>query len=539
MGLPKITFIRKQGIGAVDQGDDSISGLVSYNDTLPAGFATNDRIKKIFSVDQAESLGIVDTFDDETAATGGNIEVTTAGAADDVETITIDGVTLGSYTIVSADAAADVAAGLRAAVNALTASHGFVAAGSLANVALTAPTGKGIVLNTATLAYASTGTGAATATQFSSGVGSDLAVLHYHISEYFRQKSDGVLYVGIFEEGTFDATELVDMQDFASGEIKQFGIFVDDTAFASSQLSSIQSQLEILRTNKQPAIAVFHADMDGLTLSTLPDLSTLTASKVAVALGEDGNFHQLTYVATKAYLQGDKAKWLDKTYICTLDNTGQSPYDSDYWTEVSVNLPSITGYSVSTLGNLLGTIASAPVNESIAYVEAYPLNSGNILDIGGFATGDLLKGQAVSLLNTLNDYHYIFLRKFQGLSGTYYNDSYTAITTANDYATIENNRTMNKVERGQYSALLPKLNSPLVLNVDGTLSLDVVDLFQNLADAPVEVMEIVNEVSAREVTVDPNQDVLTTSKIVIVSKIVPVGVAREIEVNNSFTVSIS
>lgn len=539
MGLPKITFIRKQGIGAVDQGDDSISGLVSYNDTLPAGFATNDRIKKIFSVEQAESLGIVDTFDDETAATSGNILVTTAGAADDVETITIDGVTLGSYTIVTADTADDVATGLRAAVNALTGSHGFVASGSTANVALTAPTGKGVVLNTSVLAYASTGTGAATVTQFSAGVGSDLAVLHYHISEFFRQKSDGVLYVGIFAEGTFDATELVDMQDFANGEIKQFGIFVDDTAFASSQLSSIQDQLEILRTNKQPAIAVFHADMDSLTLSTLPDLSTLTASKVAVALGEDGNYHQLAYVATKAYLQGDKAKWLDKTYICTLDNTGQAPYDSDYWTEVSVNLPDITGYSVSTLGNLLGTIASAPVNESIAYVEAYPLNSGNILDVGGFATGDLLKGQAVSLLNTLNDYHYIFLRKFQGISGTFYNDSYTAISTANDYATIENNRTMNKVERGQYSSLLPKLSSPLVLNADGTLSLDVVDLFQNLADAPVEVMEIVSEVSARKVTVDPNQDVLTTSKVVIVSKVVPVGVAREIEVNNSFTVSIS
>lgn len=539
MGLPKITFIRKQGIGAVDQGNDSISGLVFYNDTLPSGFAANDRIKKIFSLAQAESLGIVDTFDDETKATGGNVEVTTAGAENDVEKISIDGVTLGSYTIANGDAAADVATGLRAAVNALTSKHGFVAAGSTANVALTAPDGMGAVLNTATIAFASTGTSAATVTQFSSGVGSDLAVAHYHISEFFRKKPDGVLYVGIFAEGAFDATELVDMQDFANGEIRQFGIFVDDTTFASSQLSAIQTQLEVLRTNKQPAIAVFHADMDSLTLSTLPDLSTLTASKVAVSLGEDGNYHQLAYSAAKAYVQGDKVKWLNKTYICTLDSTGQACYDTDYWTEVSVNLPDITGYSTSTLGCLLGTIASAPVNESVAYVEAYPVNSGNILDVGGFATGDLLKGQATSLLNTLNDYHYIFLRKFQGLSGTYFNDSYTAITEANDYATIENNRVIDKVERGQYVSLLPKLNSPLVLNADGTLRQDTIDIFQNLADAPVEVMEIAAEVSAREVTIDPSQDVLTTSKIVIVSKIVPVGVAREIEVNNSFTVSIS
>ena len=539
MGLPKITFIRKQGIGAVDLGNDSVSGKVFYNDTLPAGFAADDRIKKIFSLQQAESLGIVDTFTDETPATSGNVEITTAAAENDVETITIDGVLLGSYTIVSGDDADAVAVGLRAAINALTKKHGFIAAGSTANVALTPPAGMGIVPNTAVILFASTGTGAATETQFSSGVGSDLAVTHYHISEFFRTKPDGVLYVGIFAEGTFDATELVDMQDYANGEIRQFGIFVDDTAFASSQLSAIQTVLETLRTNKTPAMAVFHADMDSLTLATLPDLSTLTASKVAVALGEDGNYHQLAYSATKAYVQGDKVKWLDKTYICTLDSTGQAPYDTDYFTSVSVNLPSITGYSVSTLGNLLGTIASAPVNQSIAYVEAYPVNSGNILDAGGFATGALLKGQTVSLLNTLNDYHYVFLRKFQGLGGTFYNDSYTAISKSNDYATIENNRVIDKVERGQYSSLLPKLNAPLVLQADGTLRQDIVDQFQNLADLPVEAMEILSEVSAREITIDPSQDVLTNSKLVIVSKIVPVGVAREIEVNNSFIVSIN
>lgn len=539
MGLPKITFIRKQGLGRIDQSNDSIAGLVFYNDTLPAGFTSDDRVKKIFSLQQAEDLGIVDTFTDETKATGGSVTVTTASpVADDVESITIGGVTLGSYTVQTGDAAADVATGLRAAINALTGSHGFVASGSTADVDLAAPDGMGIVLNTATVAYTSSGTGTGTVTQFSSGVGSDLAVTHYHISEFFRQKPDGTLYVGIFAEGTFDATELDDMQNAANGEIRQFGIFVDDTAFASSQLSAIQSQLELLRDDKKPCIALFHADMDSLTLATLPDLSSLTASKVAVCLGEDGNYHQTAYSATKAYVQGDKVKWLNKSYICTLDSTGEAPYNTDYWTEVSLNLPDITGYSVSTLGNLLGTVASAPVNESIAYVEAYQLNSGNLLDVSGFATGDLYATLPTSQLNQLTDYHYIFLRKFQGLGGTYYNDSWTAISRSNDYATIENNRVIDKIERVQYTALAPKLNSPLFLNSDGTLRLDTVDLFENTADIPVEAMEIANEISARSTVVDPDQDVLTTSKIVITTKVVPVGVAREIEVNNSFTVSI-
>jgi len=538
MALPNIKFIRKQGLGRVDQSNDAISGLVFYNDTLPSGFASDDRIKKIFSLEQAETLGIVDTYTDETAATGGNLEITTAGATGVINSVTLGGVILGSYTVESGDAVNDVAAGLRAAINALTSEHGFVAGGSTANVAITAPSGMGIVLNTATLAIASSGAGAATVTQFSAGVGSDLLAAHYHIKEFFRQKTDGVLYVGIFAEGTFDATELIDMQNYANGEIRQFGIFIDDATFASSQCSAIQDQLEILRTDKKPCIALLHADMDSLTLSTLPDLGTLTASKVGVCLGEDGNFHQLAYSATKAYVNGDKAKWLNKTYICTLDSTGEAPYDTSYWTEVSVNIPDITGYSVSTLGNLLGTIAGAPVNDSIANVELYPVNSGNTLDVAGFATGVLYNVQATSLLNTLNDYHYIFLRKFQGNGNTYYNDSWTCISESNDYATIENNRTMDKVERVQYVALLPKLNSKLFLNADGTLRSDIVDLFENTADAPIEAMEIAQEISGRSVTVDPNQNVLTTSKIVITSRVQPTGIAREIEVNNSYTITL-
>lgn len=539
MGLPKINFIRKQGLGRRDQSLDHISGLVAYNDTLPSGFASDDRIKKIFSVQQAESLGIVDTHSDETKATGGQVTITLAGDTADVETITIDGVTLGTYTVESGDAVGDVATGLAAAINALTSEHGFSAVANTADVDITAPAKMGLVLNNATIAFSSSGTGTATVTQFSSGVGSDLAPLHYHISEFFRQKPDGVLYVGIFAEGTYDATELSSMQDFAGGEIKQFGIFIDDTAFASSQLSATQTVLSTLRDEKRNAFAVLHADFSNATITALTDLSTLTASKVAVCLGEDGNFHQLAYSNSKAYVQGDKAKWLNKTYICTLDNTGEAPYDTDYWAEVSLNLPDIVGYSVSTLGNLLGTIAAAPVNESIAYVEVHPLSSGNILDVAGFATGDLYSAQSRSLIDTLTDYHYIYLRKLQGLSNTYYNDSWTAISESNDYATIENNRVMDKAERLQYTALAPKLNSTITVDPDsGQLSRDVIDLFENIADNPIEGMEIEGEISGRSVVVPPDQDVLTTSKITITTIIVPTGVAREIEVNNSYAVNL-
>ena len=39
-----------------------------YSGTLPSGFSSSDRIKKVFSVEDAEDLGIVDTYSDETKA---------------------------------------------------------------------------------------------------------------------------------------------------------------------------------------------------------------------------------------------------------------------------------------------------------------------------------------------------------------------------------------------------------------------------------------------------------------------------------------
>ena len=89
---------------------------------------------------------------------------------------------------------------------------------------------------------------------------------------------------------------------------------------------------------------------------------------------------------------------------------------------------------------------------------------------------------------------------------------------------------MDKVERLQYAALAPKLNAPLLVDSDGKLSIGTIRIFENIADNPVEGMEIAGEISSRSVVIDPDQDVLTTSKLVVTTFVVPVGVAREIEV---------
>jgi hypothetical protein len=98
---------------------------------------------------------------------------------------------------------------------------------------------------------------------------------------------------------------------------------------------------------------------------------------------------------------------------------------------------------------------------------------------------------------------------------------------------------MDKSERLVYTALLPKLNSPITLNADGTMTANTINIFKSEVIGALDVMLRAGEISAFSVEIDPAQDVLQTSTIEVTYFIVPIGVAREIEVNNSFTVSIS
>jgi hypothetical protein len=61
MALNKVTFnINTAGLGTPLASKDHISGIVYYNDTLPSGFGVADRIKTVFSLADAETLGIIE-----------------------------------------------------------------------------------------------------------------------------------------------------------------------------------------------------------------------------------------------------------------------------------------------------------------------------------------------------------------------------------------------------------------------------------------------------------------------------------------------
>lgn len=507
MASNDVIFIQKQGgLGRPLAGEDYISGLLFYSDVLPSGFTSTDRTKSIFSIQDAEALGILNTALDATPSISLH-EVTNPGNAGEVVTLqvqTINGlITLCSHTLTAMESVSVGGAGnaIANAINALTSIHGFTAANFMGVVEITAPKKEGVYLNTGT-PYTYTVTGsttdyAATLTQNDVvGVASDIDILYYHINEFFRIQPKGKLFVGIYP--TSDATTFASitlMQNIALGKIRQIGVYQKTTAFVTSQVTSLQAIVNANTVNHKPLEVIYQGLMTSMTsLSTLSDLRALNASNVSVVLGQDG--------ANNGY-----KLWL------------------------------ANALSIGCLGTTLGAVAFASVNEDIAWTGKF--NVSNVeFDTLAFANGDFYSAQSDGLIDNLNSLGYIILKKFVSYEGSYFNDSHTCIPVSNDFAYIENNRTFNKAIRNLRVFLLPQLASPIKLNSNGTLTEDVIGFYETLCAQALDVMQRNTELSAYSIVIDPTQNVLSTSTLVISVSIVPMGVARTIQVNVGFTLSI-
>lgn len=515
MALPNINFVKStSGLGRALPGTDYISAHLHYyatGATLPTGFTVNDRIKKIFSVADAEALGINGNSLGETKAVAKMVVGGTPAAGDTVA-ITYTGImgvvtVLSTYTLTSADAVSTTtaAAALAAAINAGTQTHGFSATNSTSSLLITTKAGEGIFPNSGT-PYASTITGGSTGTWTQPtgsgstvlGVASWIDTLYYHIVEYFRIQPKGQLYVGLYveESAPYTFSAITTMQNFAMGEIKQITVFEKNVAFSAAQCAALQAIATANEAVYKPLQIILNAEISATgSVASLVDLSTQTAPNVSVVIAQDG--------AAAGY----------KIYKAT-------------------------GKSVGSCGAMLGAVSLALVSESIAWVSKFNMALGTELDTIAFSNGQLYSALADSQFESLNNYAYVFLRKLTGIAGSYWSDSKTTVTPTSDYSTIENNRTYQKITRVVRANMLPALSSPLKVNADGTLTAATIGYFETLANNPLVQMEADGELSAHKIIINPAQDVLATSTLELTLQNVPLGVARIIKINVGFVKSV-
>ncbi len=321
----------------------------------------------------------------------------------------------------------------------------------------------------------------------------------YHVNEFFRISPKGVLFLSFQDSASIDLSKIEDVQAFADGELRQIGVYDPTTVTAGTiptNLNILQASATTLESADRPLSVVYSADTTGLALGSYPDLRALANKNVSMAIGQDG-------AAAGAALSTSLSR------------------------------------GVGSIGVTMGTIAAASVHLNIGWVREFNLVDGVEFDVPAFTSGELVKNTASASLTALDAAGYIFIKKFQDFVGSFFNDSHTAISLANDLAQIENNRTIDKAVRGIRVFMIPNLNSPLVVNEDGQLSEDTIAVFKNDSDRALSSMQVDGEISEYRTIIDPTQDVLATSEIILTVEMVPIGVARKIRVKIGFTAKIS
>lgn len=352
----------------------------------------------------------------------------------------------------------------------------------------------------------------------------------YHIREFFRMSGNvngtGKLYVMFADcSSNWDALEI--MQRAAGGMINQLGIWTEQPLWKAN------------------------GGEDKYNLNLVKGLND-----VAVGLAEQNQPLSLILSANPSNTGADTTEGrqvdLNKIPSCICEASRISCIFGQAHNETVglMQMRNVNHTPVGFLGTVMGAIAKAGVQESIAWVKQFNLFTDDFQEIElGFGDINLDEAEenflslnryeslSPALLDELDDKGYIFPIKYAGReNGIYISKDQTCST--GDYRTIARNRTINKSRRAVRAALLPYVNSPLLVNPStGYLAASKITAFKTLIGDILAKMQAAQEISGYAVTIDANQNVLVDDTLRISYVIVPVGVAVKIYVEEGLSLT--
>lgn len=351
----------------------------------------------------------------------------------------------------------------------------------------------------------------------------------YHIREFFRMSGNvdgtGKLYVMFADcSNSWDAIDTI--QRVAGGMINQLGVWTEQPIWKLNGAEE-KYNLDIVKTlnGKAVAMADQHQPLSIILCANPSNTGSSTSegrqidlNKIPTAICESSR--------TSVVFGQARTKL---TSIMQKRNTNNTP--------------------VGFLGAMMGAIARANVHESVAWVKTFNLFDDNFQDVElgfgdinltseeEFVSLNMYESLSPVLLDDLDEKGYIFPMKYAGReNGIYISKDQTC--SSGDYRTIARNRTINKSRRAVRAALLPYVNSPLMVNpATGFLAPSKITAFKTLIGDILAKMQAAQEISGYAVNIDPNQNVLVDDTLRIGYAIVPVGVATKIYVEEGLSLT--
>lgn len=351
----------------------------------------------------------------------------------------------------------------------------------------------------------------------------------YHISEFFRLSGNidgnGRLYV-MFADCSANWDAIDTLQRAAGGTINQLGVWTEqpqwklngaEEKYSLHLVKSLNDKAVALAGQNQPLSLILSANCSNTGADT-SEGKKVNLNKIPTAICESSRVSVIFGQARSELVS-----------LMQKRNANHTP--------------------VGVIGAVLGCVARANVQESVAWVkqfnlfddgfQAIELGFGDINQTGQeeFASTNFYESLSPALLDDLDEKGYIFPIKYAGLeNGIYLSKDQTCST--GDYRTIARNRTINKSRRAVRAALLPYVNAPLMVNpATGFLAPSKITAFKTIIADVLAKMQAAQEISGYAVTIDPNQNVLLNDTLKIRYVLVPVGVATKIYVEEGLSLT--
>ena len=362
----------------------------------------------------------------------------------------------------------------------------------------------------------------------------DVNFLHgipaYHIREFFRMSGNvngtGRLYV-MFADCSASWDAIAVMQRAAGGMINQLGVWTEQPLWKAAGAAEKYS-LNLVKGLNDVAVSLAELNQPlSLVLSANPSNTGADTTE-----GRQIDLNRIP------------------SCICEASRISCIFGQAHHGTVTLMQMRNRNHTPVGFLGAVMGALAKASVHESIAWVKQFNLFTDHFQEIElGFGDINLDEAEenflslnryeslSPSLLDELDDKGYIFPIKYAGReNGIYISKDQTCST--GDYRTIARNRTINKSRRAVREALLPYVNSPLMVNPStGFLAPSKITSFKTLVGDILAKMQAAQEISGYAVTIDASQNVLVDDTLRISYVIVPVGVAVKIYVEEGLSLT--
>lgn len=307
----------------------------------------------------------------------------------------------------------------------------------------------------------------------------ETALVHYHISEFFRLAPNGTLKLVVTDKTTaklFFESAAAKAMFREHSDVKRIGFVYDRDIVGLDLVAEINASQLFINDLFLDKIYLNGIYLEARNQSKAAvTRRTLSAGKVSLVIAQD-------------------------PAIASLD-AAYSKY--------------------AAVGSILGMRAARKVNENLGSVDivrkpndrkgelTYPLTDSLR---GLWLSAALSDGTKVSSLTNvektqLTTNGYIYAGSFQGFAGVYLNGEPTCIAISSDYSTGENNGVWDKAALGIRNALLPKVRGWFQRNpTTGKLKDTAITDLENIGKKPLQAMLVAAEISGFDLVIPPGQN---------------------------------